>query len=81
MPQAGDCVVVQVDVCHLDVRRQAVGSDGKSMIVRGDLDLASSEILDRLVTAAMAEFELVGLASKRFADQLMAEANAEHWFL
>ena len=36
--------------------------DGEAVVLAGDLDPAGVEIFDRLVAAAMAEFQLVGLA-------------------
>ena len=47
------------------------------MVVRGDFDFAGGHILDRLVDAAVAEFELVRAEAERAAQQLVAEADAE----
>lgn len=64
VPQARNRLIIEVDVRDLDLSRQRCGIDGKSVIVRRDLDAAAREILDRLVTAAMAEFELVGATAE-----------------
>ena len=48
------------------------------MILRGDFHLAGSEVLYRLVGAAMTEFELEGLATQRQAHHLVPQADAEH---
>ena len=78
MPKARDGVVVEVDMRDLDISRQRITIDRKTVIVRGDLDLAGVEIFDRLIAAAMAEFEFVCLAAKNLAENLMPEADAEH---
>lgn len=61
-----------------DVGGQAVGIDRETVIVRSDLDLAGRKVFDRLITAAVAEFEFIGLASKGFAEKLVAEADAKY---
>ena len=78
VPQAGDSFVVEVDVRYLDIRRQRIRINRETVVVRGDLDLTGVEIFDRLVAAAMAEFEFVGRAAKNLAKDLMPEADAEH---
>ena len=52
--------------------------DGEAVVLAGDLDAAGVEVLHRLVAAAMAELELVGLGADRPAQQLVAEADAEN---
>ena len=52
---------------HSTPWRQRVGIDGEAVVLRGDLDLAGVEVLHRLVGAAVAELELVGLAAQRRA--------------
>ena len=49
MPQAGDCLVVQIYVRYFDISRQRSSINRKTMVVRGDLDLAGLEIFDRLI--------------------------------
>ncbi len=51
--------------------------DGVVVVLRGDFDLAGVEVLDGMVGAVVAELELVGLAAKRQAEDLVAEADAE----
>ena len=65
MTQAGDGLVVEVDVRHLDIGRQAIGIDRKAVVVGRDLDLAGRQVFDRLVAAAVAEFEFVGRCRQR----------------
>ena len=55
-----------------------VGIDRKPVILRRDFNLAGRQLLHRVVRAAMAEFQLVGLAAHRQAQDLMTEADAEH---
>ena len=54
--QAGDRLVVEIDVRDLNIGREAVAIDRKAVIVRGDLDLAGGQVFDRLVAATVAEF-------------------------
>ena len=60
------------------VGRQRIGIDAEAMVLRGDLDGARIELLHRMVAAAMAELQLVGLGAEREAHQLVPEADAEH---
>src|SRR5215211_4318067 len=48
----------------------------EAVVLRGDLDLAGLEVLDRVVRAAVAEGQLVGVEADGAAEQLMAEADA-----
>src|SRR3954468_25092625 len=50
---------------------------GKTMVHRGDLDLARSLILDRVIGAVMALMHLLGLRADREPEHLMAEADAK----
>ena len=56
---------------------QRIGIDREAVIVRGDFDLAGELVQHRMIRAAMAELQLVGLAAEREAEDLMAEADAE----
>ena len=56
---------------------ERVGIDGEAVVLRGDLDAAGAEVFDRMVAAAVAELELVGLAAEGQAEELVAEADAE----
>ena len=40
--------------------------------------LPDSKIFDRLIAAAMAEFQFESFSAKRLAENLVAEANAEN---
>ena len=78
MAQALDGVVVEVELgddraAFFDFLR----GGGKTVVLRGDGDVAGLVILDRLVAAAMAELELEGLGAKGVRDDLVAEADAE----
>ena len=85
--QAFDHVIVQIDMAdeHLAVfavlewRVDGFADwriHGEAMVVRGDFDFAGGHILDRLVDAAVAEFELVRAEAERAAQQLVAEARS-----
>ena len=51
------------------------------MVLRGDLDPACFAVEHRLIGAAVAELEFERLATQGQAEELMAQANAEHRFL
>src|SRR5581483_11656174 len=78
VPEAFQRLIIQIDVRVFDiVLAQRVGIDGEAMILRGDLDAAAAQILDRMIAAAMSELQLVRPAAERESEQLMAEADAE----
>ncbi len=64
--------VVEVDMGALCGGAEGVHVYDEAVILRGDLDAAGGEIFDRLVEAAVAEFELVGVGAERTGEQLMA---------
>src|SRR6202030_3995782 len=71
--------VVQIHVRQFDFAlRQRIGIDGKVMVMRGDLDPAPRPLLDRMIPAVVAEFQLEGLPSERNSGELMSEANSEN---
>jgi hypothetical protein len=51
------------------------------VVLRGDVDAAALQVLDRVVGAAVAEGKLEGLEAHRPAEQLVAEADADHRLL
>ena len=55
--------------------------DGEAVVLAGDLHLAGAQVLDRLVAAAVAEFEFVSGSAHGEAEELMAEADAKDGFL
>ena len=61
----------------LDPRLAARAGDGEAVVLGGDVDPARLQVLDRVVGAAVAEGQLVGLEADRAAEQLVAEADAE----
>ncbi len=68
MAESFQRVVVEIDVRGLDLFGiQAVDVHGKSVILGGDFHLPGSQILDRLVAAAVAEFELEGFPPRASA--------------
>ena len=77
-PEALDGAVVQVPVRHHDAGLlEQLRVDAEAVVLRGDLDLPRLEVLDRVVRAAVAELELVGLAAAREAEDLVSETDAE----
>jgi hypothetical protein len=74
-------VVVEVDVRGDDASGQSGRVYGETVIVAGDLHRAALRYLHRLIAAAMAEFELVGLRPQRQPQNLMPQADAEDGFV
>ena len=62
----------------VQARGAAGRRDGEAVVLRGDLDPSRREVLDRVVGAAVAEGQLVGLQPDGLAQQLVAEADAPH---
>src|SRR6202521_5951748 len=78
MAEAFQGLVVEIDVGDLDVvLAERVGVDGEAMVLGCDLDPAVTQILDRMIAAAVAELQLVGLSAEGQAEELMAEADPE----
>src|SRR5205814_7602659 len=70
--------VVQVQVARLPTaagERRRI--DGEAVVLRRDLHAPGREILHGMVGAVVAEGQLVGLATGRESDDLMAEADTE----
>src|SRR6266487_5478640 len=78
VPEAFDGLVVEVDAIHENAGGQRLRLDGKAMILRRDFHATGREVLDRLIGAAMAEFQLERFAPERLPKNLVAEANAEN---
>ena len=78
MAQSFDGLVVEVDAVDFDFGRKCRGINGKTVVLGGDLDAAGFQILHRLIGPAMAELELESAAAECLAEDLVAEANAEH---
>src|SRR5450755_3217008 len=53
--------------------------DGEAVIVARDVHPPGPQVHDRLVHAAVPEPQLVGAQSERPAEDLAAQADAEHW--
>src|SRR4026209_1721972 len=78
MAEPFDGAVVEIQVRHLNIRRERTGVDGETMILRRDFYFARAKLLDRVIRTAMPELQLEGIATNRQAKDLMAEADAEH---
>src|SRR5437773_6416595 len=76
-----DCAVVQVDVGHLNLGGERLRIDGEAVILCGDRHFAGAQIFDRLIRAAMAEFQLECRSAKSEPENLMTKTNPEDWFL
>jgi len=70
--------VIQIDVTQLNVGIvQGFHIHAESMILGCDLYLAGCQVLYRLVSAAVPEFELKGLSTQGQPEQLMTKAYPE----
>ena len=73
-----DGPVQQVQMRHLKRGRgEAVQIDRIGMVLRGDFDAAGLQAADRMVAAAVSEFQLVGAGAVGQRKNLMPEADAE----
>ena len=57
---------------------QAGEHQTKAVVLRRDFNTTREQIHNRLVAAAMSELELLDLRTRRKADHLVAQADAEH---
>src|SRR5690606_12098994 len=60
------------------VRRQRRLVDGEAVVLAGDHHPLAVQVLDRVVGAVVAELHLVGAGAGGQAEQLVAQADAEH---
>ena len=82
MAHALQRAIVEIDMSRLQVAGQVVQLDREAMVLRGDLDLLGALIEHGLIGAAVAEFQLVRLASQGLPEDLMAQADAEdRWWI
>ncbi len=51
------------------------------MVLRGYLHTAGHQVLDRMISTVVAEFQLIGAASHRQSENLVAKADAENRLL
>ena len=64
MPQPFDRVVVQIDVGHFAIAGKRIGINCKPMVLRSDFNTASGQVLDRVIAAVMAEWQLLGATAQ-----------------
>src|SRR5829696_10530853 len=76
--QALDDAVVGVGVGDPGVPREAVAVDREAVVVAGDGDPAGGQLDHRLVDPPVAELEPDRAAAHGLAEELVAEADAEH---
>ena len=65
VPQSFNSSVVQVQVSDLNVLGKRRGLHREPVILTRDLDLASADLLDRMVPAPMSKLEFVSAAAHR----------------
>ena len=69
---------VEVQVAHLDLRRQALGVHGVAVVLGGDVHLVGVQVSHRVVCAAVSELELEGAGAKGAPKHLVAQADAHY---
>ena len=72
--------VVKVRMGQSYLAAEAPDVDAVVMVLRGDLDPFSGQVLHGMVTAMVAEFKFVRPAAHRQAEDLVAEADPEYRF-
>ena len=71
-------LIVQVHMSELDLAIvQRLRIHGKTVVMRGDLDLSRNQVLDRLVPSSMPELELIGLPPQGQPQELVAQTDPE----
>ena len=65
-------------MAHLGPAGEPVGVDREVVVLAGDLHLAGGQVAHGVVAAVVAEGELHGVGAERPAEELVAEADAEH---
>src|SRR5438876_9664900 len=76
---AFQCRVVQIHVRELDFAlRQLIRIGGKVVVVGRYLDFARLQLLHGMISAMVAEFQLIGLSPQSNSYELMPQANSEY---
>src|SRR5437867_9659818 len=78
MAHTFDRLVIEIDPIHRHLRWERRRIHGEAVILRGNLDFASAEILYGLIGATMAEFKFEGLAPERLSQDLVPETNPKN---
>ena len=70
--KALDRMVVEIKVRQFDVFAfEAFNIDAEAVVLAGDLDLAGLEVLDRMISPAMAELQLISPSPQGKPKKLM----------
>src|SRR5262249_28245559 len=69
--------IVQIHVRRLQLGREGLRAYREAMILGRDLHFVRTLVEHRLISAAVAELQLEGLAAQRQAEQLMAQTDSE----
>lgn len=70
-------IIVEVDVGDFQIIGKGIRIDGEAVVLGGDGDGFGLEVLDRVVCAAVTEFEFESFAAECAGDDLVAKADAE----
>ncbi len=77
MAHAFNTAIVEIDMRHFNLRRETIGLDRETVIVRSDFHSALLQVFHRLVSAAMPKGEFESLTAKGAAQQLVPKTNSK----
>ena len=69
--------VIQVDMSDFGIGGEVLAVGGEAVVLSGDFDFTSAQILHGLVASAVTELEFVGLSAGGVSQKLMTEANSK----
>src|SRR5579871_4449343 len=78
VPHSLNSLIVQIDTIHFHLARKRLRVDGEAVVLRRNLHTASLQIFNRLVGAAMSEFEFESLASQSQSQNLVPKTNSKN---
>ena len=82
MTQAFYSAIINIDMSNLQWQiLQGFLIYSIAMILGRNMYSAIQQILNRLIGAAMAEFQLVGIGTQSQGNQLVPQADTKHWLL
>ena len=71
-------IIVKVKVTDTSIFWQTLLIHREAVILNGDLNFPRGEVLHRVISAAVSEFELVGLAAHHLAQDLVTKTDSKH---
>ena len=72
------CFIIEIDMRQVRFSSERLDIYGKSVILSSDFHFPRHEVLDRMVSAVMTEFELVGPPSKGETKELVSKTDPKN---